>query len=108
MTEELQIRTLSARNGYAATCRPRDPASDHAAMLDDRAIPGTRLELVYPEGWGILSPLRLPIPPPGQDDRANVTASGGLRESVTVQALTLRLLLSGRSMRHGNAWARGT
>ena len=30
-------------------------------------VPGTRLELVRPEGRGILSPLRLPIPPPGQD-----------------------------------------
>ena len=30
-------------------------------------IPGTRLELVRPKGRGILSPLRLPIPPPGQD-----------------------------------------
>ena len=30
-------------------------------------IPGTRLELVRPKGRGILSPLRLPIPPPGRD-----------------------------------------
>src|SRR4051794_3631412 len=41
-----------------------------AVLLSDslcsHMIPGTRLELVYPEGWGILSPLRLPIPPPGQ------------------------------------------
>lgn len=34
---------------------------------DVSVIPGTRLELVYAEAWGILSPLRLPIPPPGQD-----------------------------------------
>lgn len=32
----------------------------------DGEIPGTRLELVYAEAWGILSPLRLPIPPPGR------------------------------------------
>lgn len=29
-------------------------------------MPGARLELARPEGRGILSPLRLPIPPPGQ------------------------------------------
>ena len=29
-------------------------------------MPGARLELARPKGRGILSPLRLPIPPPGQ------------------------------------------
>ncbi len=28
-------------------------------------VPGTRIELVQPYGRGILSPLRLPVPPPG-------------------------------------------
>ena len=36
------------------------------------SIPGTRLELVRPEGRGILSPLRLPIPPPGRTTQRNV------------------------------------
>ena len=31
-----------------------------------KMVPGTRIELVQPYGRGILSPLRLPIPPPGQ------------------------------------------
>ena len=29
-------------------------------------VPGTRIELVQAEARGILSPLRLPVPPPGQ------------------------------------------
>ena len=30
-------------------------------------VPGTRIELVQAEARGILSPLRLPVPPPGQN-----------------------------------------
>ena len=30
-------------------------------------VPGTGVEPVQPEGRGILSPLRLPIPPPGRE-----------------------------------------
>src|SRR5688572_10617648 len=37
------------------------------------AMPRTRLELVHPCGRGILSPLRLPVPPPG---RAGTKAIG--------------------------------
>ena len=30
-------------------------------------VPGTRIELVQPYGLGILSPLRLPVPPSGHE-----------------------------------------
>ena len=35
----------------------------------------------------ILSPLRLPIPPPGQEDRVTITCSGGVRETPAWQCL---------------------
>ncbi len=41
------------------------------------SIPGTRLELVRPEGRGILSPLRLPIPPPGRATPTQCSRVGG-------------------------------
>ena len=34
--------------------------------LRKKMVPGARIELARPEERGILSPLRLPIPPPGQ------------------------------------------
>jgi hypothetical protein len=46
---------------------PRSAPEAKRATLSMTTIPGTRLELVRPEGRGILSPLRLPIPPPGRD-----------------------------------------
>ena len=64
--------------------RPRQEAAP-AAFPSNRfwlairpAIPGTRLELVRPKGRGILSPLRLPIPPPG---RTTLTQCSGLRDA---------------------------
>src|SRR6476646_7402357 len=39
-----------------------------------RGMPGARLELARPEGRGILSPLRLPIPPPGRFGQCTVQA----------------------------------
>ena len=42
------------------------------------SIPGTRLELVRPEGRGILSPLRLPIPPPGRATPTQCSGLGGV------------------------------
>jgi hypothetical protein len=43
-------------------------------MLLDYLMPRAGLEPARPEGRGILSPLRLPIPPPGRDKR-NVAAT---------------------------------
>ena len=44
------------------------------------SIPGTRLELVRPEGRGILSPLRLPIPPPGRPTPTQCSGLGGVAQ----------------------------
>jgi hypothetical protein len=55
------------------------------------AVPGTRLELVYPEGWGILSPLRLPIPPPGRCPQC----SGGPASPQRVGRRSARGLMAG-------------
>jgi hypothetical protein len=50
----------------------RRPFTNAIRLTAIVGIPGTRLELVRPEGRGILSPLRLPIPPPGRS--GNVAA----------------------------------
>ncbi len=38
-------------------------------------VPGTRIELVQPYSRGILSPLRLPVPPPRQSEKQNFIKS---------------------------------
>src|SRR4249919_4001543 len=51
-------------------------------------MPGARLELARPEGRRILSPLRLPIPPPGRDTQCSVPASRALGRRRTNQRTT--------------------
>src|SRR3954469_14358185 len=43
---------------------------------NESEMPGAGLEPARPEGRGILSPLRLPIPPPGRRPEAKKSASG--------------------------------
>ena len=43
------------------------PESTRLAVVASM-VPGERLELSHPHGRGILSPLRLPIPPPRPGD----------------------------------------
>ena len=59
--------------------RRRPRRSDGTQLLEgiEPLIPGTRLELVRPEGRGILSPLRLPIPPPGRAAPTQCSRLGG-------------------------------
>ena len=61
-----------ARHQDAERRASRGPPFCSSISWDPTVIPGTRLELVYAEAWGILSPLRLPIPPPGRVHRKSI------------------------------------
>ncbi len=51
-----------AMAGATAKTKKLDQYHNYLILL----VPGTGLEPVQPQGRGILSPLRLPISPPGQ------------------------------------------
>lgn len=55
-----EIRTIA----FSASCTQENYASSQVARLI--LVPGVGLEPTRPEGHRILSPTRLPVPPPGQ------------------------------------------
>ena len=78
------------RRGRRLSCLAAPAAPSILRLWGRRSspsIPGTRLELVRPEGRGILSPLRLPIPPPGRATPTQCSRLGGVaqRECGTVR-----------------------
>jgi hypothetical protein len=64
----------------------RNPRTDRTTKRGTRAfrrrVPGAGLEPARPEGRGILSPLRLPIPPPGPNVQCIVAERGPQRASL--------------------------
>src|SRR5438067_7059213 len=56
---------LEARRPMAAADAGRSRAMRCRTRLAQQAMPGARFELAWPLGPRILSPLRMPIPPPG-------------------------------------------